>query len=409
MGITSHKYSYDVIIIGSGPAGSAAAFFLAKSGVKTLVIEKEKLPRYKTCGGGIVGRVVNILPFDIDEVIETNCLQAEVYDADSGCHFVSERPYPIIRTTMRQNLDSFILSKAIEQGAVLKDKCEVSNYKINETGIEVQAGGDNLVSKFLIAADGAHGIVSKNLQANNCLIKLPALEYEVYTDTATLSRFMNKARFDYGIPANGYGWVFPKRDHLSIGVIAMTRTHVNLNKAYQKYLKLLGIDTVLRFEKFGYTIPFAKKKHLSSHKRILFAGDSAGLADPLTAEGISNAILSGRCAAESIVKADFNERTVTNLYHNAISDMILKEHGYAKLISSLVFTSPKIRSFLFRHYGQRMSEIMTDISSGKRKYSALLKNPDFYLKLFRYYLINKKHNFKSKCGTSFPVNNIQQF
>jgi geranylgeranyl reductase family protein len=393
------KYSYDVIIIGSGAAGSAAAYFLSKNGIKNLVIEKEKLPRYKICGGGVVNRVKELLPFNFDEVIEKNCFKAEVFDTGNGLHFISNRQQPIIMMTMRQNFDSFILAKAIEEGTNLIDQCEVRNIKIMENEIEIETGYKKIISKFLIAADGGSGIASKSFRTNNNFNLLPALEYEIYTDADTYSRFCNKARFDFGIPVNGYSWVFPKSNHLSIGSVSMTKSKVNLNDTYSKYLDLLGIVNIIKSERHGYFIPIAKRRISFNNKRILFAGDSAGFADPVTAEGITAAILSGRCAAESLIQSNLDGNIAVQVYNQKISNLILKEHFYAKMISNLIYSFPKVRSFLFATYGQKLSENITDIFSGKKKYSTLFRSPEFYLKLIKYFINNQRIYHTNKPGS----------
>ena len=65
--------TYDVIVVGSGPAGSITAWRLARAGVQVAVLEKAALPRYKTCGGGIVGRAIQAVPIDVRPVIEQDC------------------------------------------------------------------------------------------------------------------------------------------------------------------------------------------------------------------------------------------------------------------------------------------------------------------------------------------------
>jgi geranylgeranyl reductase family protein len=402
------KSSYDVIIVGSGPAGATAAYFLAINGVKPLIIEKKRFPRYKTCGGGVVSRVKDLLPFDLDEVLETSCMQAEVYDKGSRLHFSSERVYPIIMMTMRENFDSFLLSKAIEQGAVLKDKCEVRDFKITGNGIEINAGAENFISKFVIAADGSNGIFSKRFNSIDDVVRLPALEYEIFTDIDTYARFCNKARFDFGFPENGYGWVFPKKDHLSVGVVGMTKINCNLNEVFSKYINQLRIIEILNSEKHGYTIPILKRKKVFNHAGILFTGDAAGFADPIIGEGISGAILSGRLAAESIISANFDEKKAAFLYNRAIYGTLMKEYRSAKVISTLIYNYPKLRSFLFRSYGQKIAEIITDIFSGKLKYSTLFNSPNFYYKLVKYYLINKMQSYTNKVNPSLEINKISR-
>ena len=104
--------SFDVVIVGSGPAGSSAALALAREGVRVGILEKESVPRYKTCGGGIVGRARRLLPFSIQEVVEQQCHTAELNLPQDGFHFTTVRSQPIVSMTMREDFDSFLLKSA---------------------------------------------------------------------------------------------------------------------------------------------------------------------------------------------------------------------------------------------------------------------------------------------------------
>ncbi len=121
----------------------------------------------------------------------------------------------------------------------------------------------------------------------------------------------------------------------------------------------------------------------------MLTGDAAGFADPVTAEGISNAVLSGKLAAEAVIKSGGNPAETSILYNTSLRQTILKELNYSQMISPLVYGYPSARSILFRLYGQKLSELITDIFTGDKKYSSLLNDPLNYLKLFKYLVVGK--------------------
>jgi flavin-dependent dehydrogenase len=216
-----------------------------------------------------------------------------------------------------------------------------------------------------------------------------------------LQNFSSTARFDFGIVPHGYGWLFPKRDHLSIGVLSMKIKSNNLNNIYLKYLELLGINKIVKSERHGFVIPLIPRNSLAK-ERILFVGDAAGFADPITGEGISFAIHSGKLAAESIIKGKFAPESVCKEYNFQVSNQILPELKAGKFLASFIYGNKKVRVWIIRLYGRKLSELITDVIMGEKKYSDLVKDPMNYIKLlFKWSIKNLR---KQK-----PINNVKTF
>ncbi|MGD8305711.1 MAG: geranylgeranyl reductase family protein [Ignavibacteria bacterium] len=374
---------YDVIIIGSGVAGTTAGCFLACADKKVLILEKERLPRYKTCGGGVIARVMELLPYSLDNAVERRINLAEVYDHSVDVQFKIERNNPIIYMTMRKKLDFLMLDKAVTSNAVYHSNAEVTNLIRFDDYVEVITEGKSYKARYIIGADGATGITTNILGINKMFKKIPAIESEIFVDELTLERFSKTARFDFGIIPRGYSWVFPKDDHLSIGVLSHNNTGSNLNIHLKDYLDRLGIKDIDRNEQHGYIIPVLNKHKKFDFGRILLVGDAAGLADPLTAEGISYAVESGRYAAEAILKCGDNVELVNKNYENYLK-RITRELNYARLLSNFFYSASSIRNYVMRKFGYRISNLMTDIISGEANYSRVMKNPANYLKLLSF-------------------------
>jgi geranylgeranyl reductase family protein len=375
---------YDIIIIGAGVAGSTAAYELASAGFKVLVLEKEKLPRYKTCGGGVVRRVVKLLPFEIEQVAERKLHRADIYDHENELCFRVKREEPIVYMMMRDSFDLFILKRAVEKGTAVKDECEATNILVSGKEVTIQAGQDYFSSRFVIAADGATGISARSLGLNTDNGKIPALEYEVVVDDHTFSQHKDSARFDFGVVPYGYAWVFPKKNHLSIGVAALKKVGQPLRELMKEYFKIIEIreENIEGIEKHGYVIPINKERRNFYLNRILFAGDIMGLADPITAEGISYSIESGMLAAKAVIENNFDVSKTGEAYKQSLS-LILKELKGAEFLSKFVYGPPSLRKFVFKHYGDRLSQLLTDVIMMEMKYSSLVNDPMNYLKLLK--------------------------
>ena len=359
--------SFDVAIIGSGPAGAAAAFELSTKGISTVIIEKETLPRYKTCGGGLVNRGRTYLPFDISSVIDKEFNEVDIYFAGTDYKFTSKRNTPIISMVMRDTFDNLIVEKAKENGVTLLQNSKVTNITFGEKQIIHTTEGD-VQATFIIAADGALSPVAKLAGWQESRYIIPALEYEITVPKADFDRLSQKVRFDIDVVPYGYGWCFPKKNHLSIGIGVFTKQKIDLKKYYADYLKTLGINEILSEESHGFVIPVSPRTDTFVQKNVFLIGDAAGLADPLVAEGISNAILSGKLAAQAIIEADLDPEKAANLYLKKLDAGIVPEIKTGKILSRFFYKKRHIRNLLLKNYGTHLASAMTDIFMGERTY-----------------------------------------
>ena len=374
---------YDVSIVGSGPAGSSAALKLAKNGLNVILIEKSSHPRYKTCGGGVVQRALKYLSIDVSDAIENNCYTVEFILNNSKQRYEYTSEKPIISMAMRDKFDKLLVSAAVAEGAELISDCEVIDVETNNKYANLKTSRGLFKAKYVITADGALSNAANIAGWKETRKLIPALECEVYVDDKTFESFSKSARFDFDLIPDGYAWVFPKKAHLSMGALRMNRKQTNLNEILQEYIRLLGINSFDKIEKHGYVIPVSPRKDTFMKKRILLVGDAAGLADPVTAEGISFAILSGQIAANSIIKGNMDESTVKRYFHMELNKKILSELKIARKLMNLVFMNTFIRTNLFRFYGHKLTKSMAQIFLGNETYKEIVKDPLNYLKLLR--------------------------
>jgi flavin-dependent dehydrogenase len=199
---------FDVAVIGSGPSGSVAANKLSSSGLRVILFEKAKLPRYKTCGGGVVYRAVKYLPIDISSIAVRQFNLIEINDPQARFHYNLKRSFPVVYMTMRKDFDFALLEKARFAGTKVIDNCEVYDMtKENEIMILRTMKGEYKAS-FVIGADGAQGISVKNSGIKIKKWNMPAVEYEIFVSQEDMQRF-SRIRFDFGFIPEGYAWLFP--------------------------------------------------------------------------------------------------------------------------------------------------------------------------------------------------------
>jgi len=373
---------YDVAVIGAGPAGSSAALALAGRGLAVILLEKEKLPRYKTCGGGVLRRAYQLLPPGVEQVVERRFNSVQLNFIGTELTFTATRPEPVVYMTMRADLDCLLAREAEKAGANLIESCSATQLMVRDQFVEISTTGGDYRAKFVIAADGVHSATAKVGGWRELPALAPALEYEVYLSEEDFERFGKIPRFDFNTIEAGYAWVFPKRSHLSVGILSTRRVNTDLSSKLHSYLKQLGINRVQKIEKHGYLIPLMPRQEALGRGRILLVGDAAGLVDPVTAEGISHAIRSGQLAAAALTGCEFDVSRVSRHYQSLLETEILSELRAGRLLAKALYNCPWLRNRAFRANGQKLSDFVTAVVAGERSYANALKNPFNFLKLF---------------------------
>ncbi|MGC9022992.1 MAG: FAD-dependent monooxygenase, partial [Dissulfurimicrobium sp.] len=211
--------SFDCIIAGAGPGGAYLGYLLSSLGLKCLILEKKSIPRYKPCGGGLTKRALDLLPFDLTGIVEDWAVKARLC---FGGGFIREVLFdqPVIGLVMRSRLDSFLVSKAQEAGAVVLTGVAFKDVKAASGGsLEVQTTAGDFKALVLAGADGAGSRTARALGLWKNRVGCPAVEAEVYPlSRESLDAWRGMVEFDFSAAPKGYGWVFPKADHLSVGV-----------------------------------------------------------------------------------------------------------------------------------------------------------------------------------------------
>jgi len=372
---------YDAVVVGGGPGGAAAAAVLARGGARVAVLEQFAVPRYKTCGGGIVGRARRWLPDGI--AFERECNRAMLFEHGCDQHWAVERASPILCTAMRADFDASLLDAAAAAGAAVQAPCRALDVEVGGEHMSLNTTHGEVRARFVIAADGARSRIASRSGWTGEPRCVPALEYEVQVDDSVQARFATVARFDFGIVPGGYAWIFPKRGHLSVGVLS-TRPEVHgLPKFLAAYLETAGVHGIRHCDKHGALIPAAPRPGGFARGRVLLVGDAAGLTDPLTYEGISTALTSGTLAGRSLLEAQFDPEATRHGYEAALESDVLPELRAAGRLAAMLYGPDRVRAFVFGRAGQALCEAMCDVVAGEITAHELLHRPSSWARLGR--------------------------
>jgi geranylgeranyl reductase family protein len=378
-------HMYDVAVIGGGPAGSTSALRLAETGAKVVLLEKREFPRYKTCGGGIVQRTRKLLNIDITPVVEREFCSASVTLLQRNARFEITRNDPLISMTMRSSFDTLLVCEAEKAGAQIRPRSRVLSMRTGKDHVSLETSDGHTRAHFVVIADGANSVTASAAGWKDARVLAPAMECELYLTDREMARFGETVRFDFDLGHAGYGWVFPKRGHLSAGVVSIGRRNGSMRQTLSRYLAGLGIAHVQKEERHGFVIPLTPRKDGFARERFLLTGDAAGFADPVTAEGISSAILSGSLAAQALLEERFHALRTGSRYEALVRERILPDLSAARKLSRILYGSSALGSWAFIHYGDRFVRAVSEVFTGEKSYRSVW-SVTHYLRLMQEYL-----------------------
>jgi geranylgeranyl reductase family protein len=293
-------HHYDVIVAGGGPAGSTVARECSAQGLSVVLLDKAEFPRDKPCGGGVTERALRLLPFGIEPVVERTIHGVRFTVGKTAIARSSSEPLTFL--TQRRLLDAYLLEKARLAGTRVHERTPVTSVEQTDSGYLVTAGGTRFASTVLVAADGANGVTARLAGIDIPRWKGIAFEGNVTVSGELPQAWRDTVGVDFTNIKGGYGWLFPKGDHVNIGVGGWRGVGPTLRTRLDILTRQYGYDPADLWNLRGHPLPVRRPGSPIMGKNILLIGDAAGFLDPFTGEGIYAAIWSGKAAAARILE-----------------------------------------------------------------------------------------------------------
>ena len=289
-------------MVGGGPAGLAAASASAAAGARTVLLERAEHPRYKTCGGGLLGVSRAAVAGQIKLPVRDE-IRSATFTLRGGSEFTRSNAEPLLAMVVRDEFDAALLGRAQENGAAVRQRAQVRAVDQTDGRATARlADGTAVTATVIIGADGSSGVTARHVGAEFAQVDL-GLELEIAVPEPVAGQWSGRVLLDWGEIPGSYGWVFPKGDRLTVGVIA-ARGQGDATKGYlREFVGRLGLAGYEADRDSGHLTRCRSDRSPLRRGRVIVAGDAAGLLEPWTREGISFALRSGALAGEHAAKA----------------------------------------------------------------------------------------------------------
>lgn len=289
---------WDVVVVGAGPAGASAAYAAAVAGRRVLLLEKAELPRYKTCGGGIIGPSRDSLPPGF-ELPFRDRVHAVTFSHNGRFARTRRSRQMLFGLINRPEFDQQLVEHAQKAGAELRTGVTVQRVEQHGSAVPdrrtvavVLQGGETVLARAVVGADGSASRIGAHVGVKLDQVDL-GLEAEIPVPQTVAEDWKGRVLIDWGPIPGSYGWVFPKGDTLTVGVISARGEGAATKRYLEDFVGRLGLAGFEPSISSGHLTRCRADDSPLSRGRVLVCGDAAGLLEPWTREGISFALRSG--------------------------------------------------------------------------------------------------------------------
>lgn len=352
---------FDVVICGAGPAGSTCALALGESGLKVSLLDKSSFPRDKICGDIVVAYVPKVLHTIHPKYADALKKFSEKEMVDSvrivaPNEKILDLKFPeegFISTRLK--FDNFLFDLAAQLPNVkMFLNTTVKDVTVHDSGVSIHTENITIEAKLVIGCDGAQSVVNRKLTDTKIDLKHHSGAVRAYFKNV---KDIPASTFELHFLKNslpGYFWIFPLPDNFSnvgFGLISQTISDkkVNLRDEMLRiieqtpYLKERFRNSEMVSDIKGFGLPLGSRRVTISGKRFMLCGDAASLIDPLTGEGIGQAMVSGRYAGWHALKCfETNDFSVSFMkgYNKMVYDKLWKEHYMRYMVQRLISKKP---------------------------------------------------------------------
>ncbi len=346
---------HDVIVIGAGPGGATAARYLSKLGLDVCLIDKDEFPRDKPCGGGFSRGIVDDFPYLKSRSSEFIKGIARVGVLHSPNRQIVLEGKVDMAVALRKEFDNVLFEEAVTAGSLplTGTRAKAISFQNDSVTVEV-SGGKTIKGRVIIGADGVTSMVGRQTGLNTRWPRSAITACRVCEVPATMTEIVDRytENLNYHFFASlggqpGYGWIFPKKDTINVGLGIVGSHAQGLPRTFDTFIRYLKRRELLMHNSNlsntkGALVPTGGPIQQTVRNRCILIGDSAGQVSPLTGGGIVYAMRAARYAAHVIVNALESDRvdaSALERYQRLWKEDFGEEFRY-QLLAQKLFTGP---------------------------------------------------------------------
>ena len=311
-----------------------------------MMLDKAEFPRDKPCGGAVSAHCAALLDLDISAVVERTVSDIFITHKQrqgKGTELHRSSAEPFAYMTQRSRLDALLAEKAVDAGATFRQREGLRSVEQCSGQVTVRTLPGNVYrGRVLVAADGGNGVTARmsGISHPPDYKHSIAIEGNVTPRRGFPAKWEKAIGVDFGNIEGGYSWLFPKGDHLNIGLGGYHRVGPKLRGRLKGLVEFYGFDAAELRGVRGHYLPQRRENFPLVAGNVLLVGDAAGILDPLTAEGISAAVQSAQIAAASIVRYLDGENPGLEQYTQALEQSILPGIEVARRLHDVFYLWP---------------------------------------------------------------------
>lgn len=373
--LTEKVLNCEVAVVGGGPAGSTCAESLAQQGIDVVLLERYPMPRRKVCAGGLTAAALNLLPEEVQPIIECRLRTLRVTSL-GGRRVEFGAVSTLVVTAYREQLDWLLWRRAVDAGAMAIDGSRVMAIERNRTSVLLRGEGFSVVARYLVGADGANGVVGQGCGFGRSEHVATGMMVEVPRPDSAPAGAHEAVELVGGLGDGTFGWVFPRRETLSIGVEWHQR-RTDIAHALERVVAHAGATLPEGTPRLSHPIPSIPHDGKVIDGRVVLIGDAGGMCDPLTGEGVRNAVLAGRNAADALSNACRGEDYSLADYQAWFERELLPElkAGMTLLGLALRFETPGL---LALQHQERARRACMSLLRGQTSYTSILRGAESF-------------------------------